>query len=415
VPRPERLGLAVVLRALVLADAPACEVAALSEIPEALAEPLARLRRGWSLMAPGEPLEDARTRIERLARAERLPAISTCPVPSDRHAVIVAHGPSLEVHRAALTAARERLWIVAPFRTALRLAGGRLLPDVIVLAERDARPIHSTVAAWKTLPERQRACLSQLPFVVDPFAPPEVYESCPYVYGFDSGFGSGAALPFHGFGVLTALSLALERGHHRVALAGVNVDKRLAAALEVLACATDIECIDLEAGATSHRGWWHVPVDAYVAAPCARVDRRSVAAASWSPAEAAARLLKREVSALRALHLAIAAGLSALARLDRDAADREALLHLHSLMNDVMHKWPSHDELRTAVELAKPPFLLRLWTAHPVRREPFDRDRATRATATLVLRELADALSRCEREHVAPLETLLASARERVA
>lgn len=224
-------------------------------------------------------------------RAGRFPDI---PALGGRRPLVLAHGPSLQGLLPTLVKNRAELYLVAPLRTALRLADAGLVPDVTVLADATPFTYSQAVAAWhRSSNDSRRALQQRSVLLAEPFAPGTIQEDFARVRWFDDGLGAlprTARLPFWGSALLPSIFLPLALGGTRVAVGGMDmgsqrgrarrtwsgvptrVDPALAtplALIEAVATALPGCFVDVTATSVAKRGYVSMPLEQWLREPAA--------------------------------------------------------------------------------------------------------------------------------------------------
>lgn len=352
----------------------------------------------WSLLTGHHDLDQVAERLRRISRLPRLPDARQLPLPADRLPLVVAHGPGLTEAIAAIVANRGRVLLIAPFRSAVRLIEAGIVPDVIVLADRDTWPIGAALQQWRALPPDQSRRLSAATLVVDAFAPAEVVQRFTRACTFDSGLGCGTALPFHGFGVLVAVSLALVLGHRRVAIAGVDLEpaSRLGALLKMLGEASHVRLAAVSGGLAS----------ALECGPQAGLrEEPPQTGLAPSPIACARRVAATELDTLARL----------LRQVEQAAHWSPDDPRVTGLVEDISGGWRVNATVAAAVQRADLRWLTEMWELAERSIVPIDGRRATRMTARLILPELAAALEAHLRDCRSCLDRNLSAREEAVA
>ncbi len=338
------------------------------------------------------------------------------PPATGRHALVVAHGPSLAAQLPGILEARDRLYVIAPFRTALPLAEAGIVPDVVVMAY-PAPGAHAVCEeAWRNAPAEVRLRLTkQSTLLVDLFGPPRLFGQFQSVRAFDGGTGflpDAARLPCWGIAVVTALACALRLGARSVAMAGVDLTGpsgrrhqdwagrpvRLDSRMEVLRkllglfATTTADFVDLSTTAATKAGFIHEsladflrrpPAPAQPAAPPMQVSADAVADLL---AGKAVRWLRvgREMAevAERAVRLAGSP----------DPASRRPLAEA---LEQMEHAWPDSPPCRMVAQLLQPKYLRGLWQLGSGL-TPLHAEVALRRKAVLVGGEFVDLVAALE-------------------
>jgi len=352
VSQPERTSVLSVLASLAVAD-----------------------RESWSLLTGHRDLEEVSERLRRVTLMPKLPDVRHL-VPAGRVPLVVAHGPGFEAALPAIAANRNRLWVMAPFRSAVCLVKSDLVPDVIVLADRDTWPIAASLEQWRTMPADQSRRLTTATLVVDVFAPAELVDRFTRACTFDSGLGCGTALPLHGSAVLAAVSLAFVLGHRHVGIAGVDLNPatRLGGLLAQIADAEDAQCCDVASCGVA--GCLERGPSLVALSPALRT--------SLSPSHpvCARATASRELETLAGLLREVEAGLMYTPTDER----------LTGLVHRVRSRWRQDPTVVAAVERADLRWLLALWELEALGIQPRDAGRSNEMVGRLVLTELARAL-----------------------
>lgn len=385
-------------------------------MPSALARRLTRLRELAARSGVGPPLHHLAHRLREVARVGPLTLFPDVPSLAGRRALVVAHGPSLAALLPAILGAREQLYVIAPFRTALPLADAGVVPDVVVMAYPAAGAHEVCEEAWRNATaETRRRLTGQSTLLADLFAPPAILEHFGRVRVFDDGTGflpDAARLPCWGIALVTALACALRLGAPAVAIAGVDLagpngrrhkdwtgrPVRLAPRMEVLhrllgvLATAAVEFVDLSAGAVTKAGFTHESLADFL--------RRAAAPArpAIPPVQVAAgavtALMLREAArwARAGRDMAEVAGRAV--RL-ADSADPASRALLAEAVNQMERAWPVNPECQTVVRLLQPRYLRALWQLGPALK-PLHNHTATCRKAKLVGGEFVDLIGAFE-------------------
>jgi len=340
-----------------------------------LAALVAADRESWSLLTGHHDLGEVAERLRRIRRLPTLPDIRHLTVPADRLPVVIAHGPGFTDATSRIARHRERLWLMAPFRTSVRLIECGVAPDVILWTDRDTWPVAATLEQWRALPDELSRRLRAATLLADAFAPAEVVQQFTRAWTFDSGLGCGTPLPFHGFGVLAGVALALVLGHRHVGVAGVDLGSgsRLATLLDRLGAADLVRLTDLSGGAAA----------AFEHGPQAGPREPWLPGSPTSPhILCAQRVASGELDAL--------AGLLDRVQCAADSSPDEG--GVAGLIDDIRYRWRTNAAVVAAVQRADLRWLSEMWALTAQRLIPVDERRASRMTARLILPELAAAL-----------------------
>jgi len=348
----------------------------------ALRHRLERLRERAQAGHAGRGMGDVAHLLRLVDPARAFGAFPDVPPLAGRHAVVLAHGPSLRALLPSIAAQRDRLYVVAPLRTALQLADAGVWADVVVLADAAAETSALSLAAWQAAPVAHRRTLqAQATLVTEPLAPAGVHGGFAQVRAFDDGLGwmpADAALPFWGSAMLPSVCLPLALGAPTVAIGGMDMgathgragrtwsgratrlDPKLTIALgllEALGTALPGRFVDLSADAIVKRGFQAVDVPGLLARPVAEGDR-----------VVHPRYVVRAADALRSLvgeadrFGEIVAGMAATAsRVCALVAADDRSPELASLVDEMEHAWAHEPGCRSALRLLQPPYLRALW------------------------------------------------------
>ncbi len=333
-------------------------------------------RQAWSLLTGSHDLEEVGERLRRVAHLPRLADISEL-TPPHRIPLVVGHGPGIEPALPAIAAHRERLWVLAPFRSAIALLDTGLAPDVIILADRDTWPIRASFEQWQSQSAERKRRLTAATLVIDAFAPADLVQQWSRVFLVDTGPGAGTPVPLFGSGVLAALSIVFGLGHRHVSLGGVDLNPgtKVGDFVARLRGANDVELVELGTDGFA----------ALLATGPRTAPRRPEWQSRPSAAAAAAALAVAagELEVLASLLRAVEAGLT------YAPADPR----LARLVDDIRWRWPSIPSARAAVHRADCRWLTALWelTAAPI--VPLHDASSILMTSRLVLRPLASALA----------------------
>lgn len=346
-------------------------------IREVLAALTVTDRQGWSLLTGATALDEVGERLRRVAALPPLADLSAMPAPVERVPLVVAHGPGLAPALPAIAAQRDRLWVIAPFRSAIALLPAGLVPDVVVLVDRDTWPLHASHEQWRTLSAAQLQCLTTATLVVDAFAPADLVQRWPRAFAVDTGPGAGAAIPLLGSSVLAALAIAFGLGHRHVGLGGADTSpaSRLGGLVATLRGADDVRLVDLDAeGLTA----------LLEAGPrLAPRDPSGPPSPGATPAAGARSVAARELDALAALLGEAEAGLAY-------SPDDPRLVRL---TDEIRWRWLTLPAARAAVHRADCRWVTALWELTSAQIRPLHDANSTRMTSRLVLRPLAEALA----------------------
>jgi hypothetical protein len=328
-------------------------------------------------------LSDIAHHVGRLDPARAFGVFPDVPRPGNRHPVVLAHGPSLRELVGSLRAHRDRLYIVAPFRTALRLASDEIIPDVVVLADGIDGTSELSIQAWQTTPAEQRRALeTQATLLTGSLPPAVIHGGFARATAFDDGLGwpgPEAALPFWGSALLPSICVPLALGARSVAIGGMDMtatsgrpcrnwngeslrlDPKLRIAhrlLEVVASALPARMVDLSGNSVTKRGFERVELDAVVAqaitAPrsAAEPPRRHVRGAG---------ALDRVLSAADGFATTVAAMSATGARTVALCSSGNASPDLAAVVEQMERNWMREPDCRAAVLLLQPPYLRALW------------------------------------------------------
>ncbi len=421
----DRVTCAALLAALAAADRPAGVVESIAtSVPAPIRRRLARLRRHWSLLWRDEPVSDTVRRATRLLAEPTFDTIDNFRPPSSRRTLVLSGGASLNGARADIERHRDELWLVAPFRPALRLTQMGIVPDVVLLADRDASPADVSESMWAETPSAIRKRLgAEATLVCDAFAPRAVSSAFRTVYLFDSGLGgvpTTARVPFHGYGLLACVCLAFATGYRQVAIMGADLASargrrfqawdggvlrvdpssvRLLRLLELIAEAGDMACIDCSPASVRKTGWTLLPLDAYVSRRASEpVAQSSATQMRGSPETAtiARALVRHDLEILDRLIERTEVGLAELGATLRDPSTNVSLqTPLGDILEEMEGSWADDPVVRQILAWVNPVYLLAFWTIRRQGVTPANTPCARLRRARLVLPELAELLDGC--------------------
>lgn len=400
-------------------------------LPANAEQKLARLRACATLAMGGRSIAESLAQVRDLASARALGTIDQLAL-GDRRPLVLAHGPSLAALLPAIRAHRDHLFLAVPFRTAVHLASHDIWADVAILADRGITPYRITNTLWSEVPHRTAARLERTAtLVVEPFAPASIHERFDRVLLLDdgTGVGSGAALPFWGFALLTCLALPLALGSGSVAIGGIDmkaaagrrrrtwhgaparIDAQFATLLglmEILAW-SEGTFVDVSPEAIAKRGFEHESLERYVE----RLPARGSATVRPGGASAVSlheeglgqlvAMLQTQGSIVQSIRTHVDAGLRLVDGPDTAATRRE----LDDLLAVVERRWPADPAFRSVVAMMQPTYFLTLVQLRARHVRPVHPHEAARRKLKLVCAELS--------ELVDDFEQQLAAARAAVA
>jgi hypothetical protein len=383
-------------------------------LPDRVEHQLAVLRHRATLSMRGQSMADTFDRLRHLAQQRAFGTIHDVVI-GDRLPLVLAHGPSLGAVVPAIREARDRLFVITPYRTAVYLAAADIWPDVVVLADRGATPYRISDTLWSETAEATRERVGRTcTLVMDPFAPESIWSRFGRRILLEDGTGLSATqapLPFWGFALLTCLALPLALGASTAAIGGidlkaaagrrrstwdgesVHLDPRFAtlvALLETLA-SCDRTLVDLTGSSIAKRHFRQESIQAYLRRPAARVasgEPRLPAPDAW---------LSRALTQLLA-HLEAQASIvgSIRARAEEglrvtgtpDSAERRR--RIAELLDTIECHWPEDPRFREVVATMQPTYLVTLAQIRKTGVRPVHPERAAWRTARLVCLELAE-------------------------
>lgn len=299
-----------------------------------------------------------------------------------RRPVVLAHGPSLKELLPALRAHRHHLYIIAPFRSALRLAAADVWADVAVLADAAVVTSMASQDAWRATPHAVRTRFEQrVTLLTEPLAPASIHGAFRRVRVFDDGTGwlpRSAELPFWGSAMLPAVCLPLALGAATVAIGGmdmtashgrslrtwrgtrVRLDPRQAVSLgllETLAATFPERFVDVSGEAVAKRGFEYVPLDRWVTRPGAAPGRRVFDAPTVRAGEVLRHTVRTAESFGRTIEkmTAVAARVCELSEVDPMSPE------LQRLVDEMERDWAAEPVYQSALSLVQPPYLRALW------------------------------------------------------
>ncbi len=331
------------------------------------------------------------------------------PILAGRHAVVLAHGPGLSALLPTLSRFRDRLYVVAPFRTALRLAAAGIWPDIMVLADAAVPTAEISIAEWQALKGSMRRQFEEhVTLVTEPLAPAAIHQGFSRVRVFDNALGwlpAPAQLPYWGSALLPSLCIPLALGASTVAIGGMNMTAARGrrcrtwageavrldpgqevphGLLEVLAAAIPGRFLDLTPDAVVKRGFIVGGIDDLLARPAGGLQPAAVTAPVY-----ASDLLHHTLQAAHsfgdtiARMSAIAGRVTELSRSDGD------LTELHRLVETMECDWAREPACLEALALLQPPFLQSLWRLRRAGYTAQNAAVATRMKAKLIGPEIA--------------------------
>jgi hypothetical protein len=341
------------------------------------------------------------------------------PPIDDRQPIVLAHGPSLRTLLPAIAAERQHLYVVAPLRTALRLAEADVWPDVVVLA--DAAPQTSEISsrAWQAAPASVRQGIeARATLVIEPLAPAAIHRGFPNVRVFDGGIvglPSEATLPFWGSALLPSVCLPLALGAATVAVGGMDMgashgrasftwsgratrlDPQLSVAhgvLEALATALPGRCFDVSAESVVKRGFAHAALTDLIARP------KPHAASVPDPGVSvrASDVLDHVLDAAAACGGAVSLMAAVASRVCDLVTEGDASRELSALIETMECDWAREPGCRNALSLLQPPYLRALWQLRAAGFTSRDPRASARMKGKLIgpeIAALADAYKEC--------------------
>lgn len=299
-----------------------------------------------------------------------------------RRPLVLAHGPSLATLLPTLRTHRHHLYIVAPFRSALRLALADVWADVAVLADAAAITSAASQDAWHAAPIDVRTRFEQrVTLLADPLAPACIHAAFARVRVFDDGLGwlpRSAELPFWGSATLPAICVPLALGASTVSIGGmdmtadhgrrcrtwqghrVRMDPRQTVShgvLEALATALPGRLIDVSGQAVAKRGFEHVNLEQWIERPGTAPGRPAVGAPTVRAVDVLRRTLKTAesfrdtIERMRAIAVRVC---------DLSSADPTSP-ELPRLVEQMETDWANEPAYRSALSLVQPPYLKALW------------------------------------------------------
>jgi hypothetical protein len=371
---------------------------------------LARLRTASTLWMLGRSMAETFDRFGQLAPMRAFGSIDRFTV-GDRRPLVLAHGPSLSAILQAIRKHRDRLFVIAPMRTALHLAAHKIWVDLAVLADRGTTPYAVTETAWAETPsattERLRRAAAIL---IEPFAPVRIYEGFGRIAVLDDGTGlsgGGTAVPFWGNALIAGVAVPLALGAHRVAVGGIDlkgaagrpratwrgeptrIDARYAAllgVLEVLASG-DRELVDVSPDSVSKRGFRCEPLDRYARRAALPLVNRESAAASPTLTTVVTDLLGRfeELEPIvESMRAAARRGLELLDQPDSIACREQ----LEVIVDTMERRWPQDERFSRAITVMQPGYLMMLIELQKMNVQPVNPSEAVRRKARLMCAEL---------------------------
>ncbi len=373
-----------------------------------IARRLARLAAVATARRGGRALDDLPQRIASVDPAGSYGIFPDLPPLDGRHPVVLAHGPSLRALVPALAAHRDRLYLVAPLRTALRLAEGGVRPDVAVLADVASVAYDLSQQAWDAAPAVIRRSLeADVPLVTEPLAPAAIHAGFARVRLFDDGLGglpSAARLPFWGSALLPSLCLPLALGATTVGVGGLDMgapngparrtwrgspmflDEALEVTHGVLECLAEAlpgGFVDLTMDSVAKRGWVPATIRELLDRPAAPVTPLASAGAM-----AAADVLRHVLDRADTLAQTVSAIVGAGSRIGA-LAEAPVCDALAALVRQAEEAWADDPGARAALSLVHTPYLRSLWELRDLRVEPRDAGTATIMKARLIGPEIA--------------------------
>lgn len=358
---------------------------------------------------PARGLAQATDLIEAADLDRPLGLVPDVPPVAGRHPVVLAHGPSLAGAAASIAQHRQRLYVIAPLRTALRLAEMGVVPDVVTLADVSPYAHATTEAAWRGAPEAARRALGEgATLVTEALAPRALTAPFRRACVFDDGLGwlpAPSLLPWWGSALVPSLALALRLGGGAVAIAGVDMmaargRRSMAwsgepacvapamevalALLEAIAAALPGRLVDLSPHSIAKRGFACEPIERFVdrAVPPGEGAARMPATA----ASAIVEPMRRRAATLEPVIRRMAATAARVCELvDRERSGPE----LQALVEEMEDDWrvePSHAAVLT---LAQPSYLASIQQLRAAGIASQDRAAAARMKARLVGPEVA--------------------------
>jgi hypothetical protein len=348
----------------------------------ALQRKLSQLRERAQAHHAGRGMADVAHLLRSVDPSRPFRVFPDVPPLDGRHPIVLAHGPSLHVVLPAIAAHRDRLYVVAPFRTALRLAEANVWADAVVLVDAAPQTSEFSVRAWQSVPVSHRRELERRStLVMEPLAPAVIHAGFSRACVFDDGLGwlpPSAALPCWGSALLPSMCLPLALGAPTVAVGGMDmgatfgraartwsgrqmrVDPKLAVAhglLEAVGTALPGRLIDLSGDSVFKRGFELQDIAGLLGRPAAR----SVARAAPQVTVRAGQVLRHVLAVADAFGETVKEMTTHAARVCAllDTEDRSS--ELHSLIETMEYEWAREPRCRAALSLLQPPYLRAMW------------------------------------------------------
>jgi hypothetical protein len=378
-------------------------------VTPALERRVARLRARASAEHVGRAMGDIAHLLGGVDPARRFGLFPDVPRLGGRHPVVLAHGPSLQTLLPVLAAHRDRLYLVAPLRTALRVAEAGVFPDIAVLADAAVQTSELSVRAWKSAPaDRRRVLEEHATLLTEPLAPVAIHRGFARVRVFDNGLGwlpPEGTLPFWGSALLPSVCLPLALGAPAVAIGGMDMeashgracrtwsgrsaclDPKLAVAhglLEALGVSLPGRFVDLSADSIAKRGFELMNVERLLAQPTAS-GTEVVPGATMSVADA----LHHVLAAADAFGSTITGMTAVASRVCALAASEQRSPELERLVRQMEHEWAEESAPKAALSLLQPRYLRALWQLREAGFTPQNPQAAVRMKARLIGPEIA--------------------------
>ncbi|MGE3188325.1 MAG: hypothetical protein AB7N90_01470, partial [Vicinamibacterales bacterium] len=340
-------------------------------------------------------------------------------------ALVAAHSPSTRAAVPALRARRDRYWLVAPLRSAIYLAREGIVADVVIAADRGTLPYQLTLAQWAEQPADIRRALGAATLLVEPFAPAALREAFAAVAVFDTGLGALPAdlnLPFWGYSIVPAVSLAIALGAPSVGIIGVDLtaadgprrttwqgarvalDRLLGPQLDLLGLLARGPARLTDLGVTGIRkpGFRAARVDDFLDADPADTATGPVPVPGANAAAAAVRAgveqrLLDVSGAVAHVRGRAHEARRLFARLG-GTRDEAAVARLADLVREAIG-WKAAPDIRHALGLLQPTFLPAVWAIGDGLPAARDQRTATVRTATLVFEDLLAVTADYDRWH----------------
>jgi hypothetical protein len=357
---------------------------------------------------------DLAHRLEALDPARRFELFPGGLSLDGRQPVVLAHGPSLRALLPSLIARRDRLYVVAPLRTALHLADGGLCPDVVVHADAAAWTCDLSLQAWGSASAGARRALEEkATLVTQPFVPTAIHQGFRRACVFDDGLGwlaEESTLPFWGSALLPSICLALALGARKIAVGGMDMgascgrrsrtwrgarmflDPKLEVAhglLEALAATWPGRFVDLSPDSIVKRGFVQIDLNAWLVEP-ARAGA-SAGPQSGGRTICIADALRHVAEKAGAFTGAVGQMTAVASRVCAlSAAGEEAGAELKGLLTQMEQQWAEDSTCRNVLSLLQPPYLWSFWQLRAAGFTPRNPERSMRMKAKLIGPEIAD-------------------------